>query len=181
MKKIILFLFFSQSNLIHGQVDEKILHTNFITSVKKWNGEENIYLLINFKDLNTNLAKEICIIKSDLRDALASEFAISKNEAHKKLQNYKSRYFEFKSIDAIAILNKYYYSEKEINEFKKNVNIDKTFNDLKTKENWFLDLDDLNSKENLYALFLTKRGFIINISFECFAPSGLWCISCQKD
>jgi hypothetical protein len=162
-------------------MDEKILHENFITSVKEWNGEENIYLLIIFKDLNNNLTKEICIQKSDLRDALAYEHTISKNEAYTKLENYKSRYFEFKSIDAITKLNKYYYSENEINDFKKNVNIDVIVNDLKTNENWFLDLDDLNSNENLYALILTKRGFIINISFECFAPSGLWCISCQKE
>lgn len=181
MKKIILFLFFSLSNLIYCQVDEKILHDNFIKSVENWNGEDHIYLLINFKDLNSNLTKEICIQKSDLRDALAYEHTISKNEAHSKLENYKSRYFEFKSIDAITKLNKYYYSENEINEFKKNVTIDIIVNDLKTKENWFLYLDDLNSKENLYALFLTKRGFIINITFECFVPSGLWCVSCQKE
>lgn len=181
MKKIILLIFFNLSNLVYSQVDEKTLQNNFITSVNTWNGEEYIYLLINFKDLNNNLIKEICIMKSDLRDALAYEYAISKNEAHTKLENYKSRYFDFKSIDAIAILNKYYYSEKEINEFKKNVNVDNIVNDLKTKENWFLDLDDLNSKENLYALFLTKRGFIINITFQCFGQSGLWCVSCQKE
>jgi hypothetical protein len=140
MKKIILLLFFNLSNLIYSQVDEKILHDNFITSVNTWNGEEHIYLLINFKDLNSNLTKEICIQKSDLRNALAYEHTISKNEAHTKLENYKSRYFEFKNTDAIAILNKYYYSEKEINEFKKNVNIDNIVNDLKTKENWFLNL-----------------------------------------
>lgn len=181
MKKIILFLFFSLSNFIYCQVNEKILHDNFIKSVETWNGEENIYLLINFKDLNINLTKEICIQKSDLRDALAYEYTISKNEAHTKLENYKSRYFEFKNLDAITILNKYYYSENEINDFKKNVNVDIIVNDLKTKENWFLYLDNINSRENLYALILTKIGLIINISYECFAPSGLWCISCQKE
>jgi hypothetical protein len=181
MKKIILLLFLSLSNLIYSQVDEKILHDNFITSVNTWNGEEHIYLLINFKDLNNNLIKEICIIKSELRNALACEYSISENEAHTKLGNYKSRYFEFKSNEAISKLNKYYYSENQINEFEKNVTIDKIINDLKTKENWFLDLDDLNSKENLYALLLTKRGFIINITFQCFGQSGLWCISCLEN
>lgn len=180
MKKLLIIFYFF-SNLIYSQVDEKILHDNFITSVSKWNGEENIYLLINFKDLNNNTTKEICIHKSDLRDALVYEHNINIKEAQTKLENYKSRYFEFSNIEAIIKLNKYYYSESEINEFKKNVNIETTIKNLKTNENWFLDLGDLNSKENLYALILTKRGFIINISFECFAPSGLWCISCQKE
>lgn len=40
MKKIILTLLFSLSNLIYCQVDEQILHYNFITSVNTWNGEE---------------------------------------------------------------------------------------------------------------------------------------------
>lgn len=181
MKKIILFLFFSLSNSIYSQVDEKILYDNFITSVNTWNGEEHIYLLINFKDLNSNLTKEICIQKSDLNDALAYEHTIFKNEAHTKLENHKSRYFEFKNIDAITILNKYYYSENEINEFKKNVNIDKIVNDIKTKKNWFLDLEDMNFKENLYALLLTKRDLIINITFQCFGQSGLWCLSCLEN
>lgn len=181
MKKIIFLLFFSLSNLIYSQVDEKILYDNFITSVNTWNGEEQIYLLINFKDLNNNLIKEICIIKSELRNALAYEYSISENEAHTKLENYKSQYFEFKNIDAITILNKYYYSENQFNEFKKNVNIDKIVNDIKTKKNWFLDLDDLNSKENLYASLLSKKGFIINITFQCFGQSGLWCLSCLEN
>ncbi|WP_298392937.1 hypothetical protein [Flavobacterium sp.] len=181
MKKIIFLLFFSLSNLIYSQVDEKILLDNFITSVNTWNGEEHIYVLINFKDLNTNLIKEICIIKSELRNALACEYSISKNEAYTKLENYKSQNFEFKNIDAITILNRYYYSENQFNEFKKNVNIDKIVNDIETKKNWFLDLDDLNSKENLYASLLSKKGYIINITFQCFGQSGLWCLSCLEN
>lgn len=181
MKKIIFILLFNLPNLIYSQVDEKILHDNFIKSVKTWNGEEHIYLLINFKDLNSNLTREICIQKSNLRYALAKEHNISINEARIILENYKSRYFEFKNIDAIAILNKYYYFKNEINDFKKNVNINAIVKELKTKENWFLDLQDINFKENLYALLLTKRGFIINITFDCFGQSGLWCVSCQKE
>jgi len=65
--------------------------------------KNNIYLLINFKDLNTNLTKEICIQKSDLTDAISNEHNISINEANIKLENFKSRYFEFKNTDAIAI------------------------------------------------------------------------------
>lgn len=181
MKKIILFLFFSLSNLIYSQVNEKILLDNFIKSVKTWNDERYIYLLINFKDLNCNLTREICIKKSDLRYALAKEHTISMNEAQIMLGNYNSRYFEFKNIDAIAILNKYYYFKNEINDFKKNVNIDAIAKELKTKENWFLDLQDINFKENLYALLLTRKGFIINITFDCFGQSGLWCISCLEN
>lgn len=181
MKKIIFFLFFSLSNFIYSQVDEKTLHENFIKSVKTWNGEEHIYLLINFKDLNSNLTREICIKKSNLKYALAKENDISMNEAQIMLENYNSRYFEFKNIDAIAILNKYYYFKNEINDFKKNVNIDAIAKKLETKENWFLDLQDINFKENLYALLLTRKGFIINITFDCFGQSGLWCISCLEN
>jgi hypothetical protein len=91
-------------------MDEKILHENFITSVKEWNGEENIYLLIIFKDLNNNLTKEICIQKSDLRDALAKEHNISMNEAQIMLENYKSRYFEFERLDFLNKLNCFSFS-----------------------------------------------------------------------
>lgn len=181
MKRILVIFYFTFSNLIYSQVSEKMLYDNFIKSVNTWNGEDYIYVLINFKDLSNNSIKEICIQKSDLKKAIEYEYTISKVEAHSKLENYKTRNFEFKNLEAISILNRYYYSENEFNEFIKNVTIDGIINDLKTKENWFLDLDDLKSNENLYAYFLTKRGFIINITFECFGQSGLWCVSCQEN
>lgn len=178
--RIVLFLLCCQ-NFMLSQVNDEILSTNFIKSVSFWNGEPNIYLLINYKNSNTNFTHEICLEKSELENALTYENSISHEDASTLLMNTKSRNFEFKNADAINILNRYCYSDKERDEFKSNIDFTTLYYEIKNNKNWFLELDKLKFNENFYAYYLTKSGYIISITYQCFGVNGLWCVSCQDE
>lgn len=190
MRKAIIILYLILSTPSIGQVDEKKLTENFMDLL---NTNHSLYL-INFENLKTHEIKEICIMDYDFIEAFEIEHKISfrdsvdnsdADESYFKATAYikknGSRNFGFENPRSLEILNSFYISDTEMQEFKKRIDVEKLVNSVKKEENWFLDINEDNYKDEIkYAFILSQFGFQIGYLQECFGSNGLFCQSCLK-
>jgi hypothetical protein len=175
MKKLLGLFFIAFTNLIFSQENKNLLHANFVEAMNTTN---NIFIIINVKDLNTNEIREICTTNNQLREATKVENSITFDEAFDLLQKNKSRYFEFENKEALKIFNANNFSKNDLLEFEREIKVDDIIKNI--NKNWNLDYDQTQEKTYLFGYSLSKKGLLIGLSQECFGFNGLWCVSCQE-
>ena len=176
MKSLFILFFIAFANLIFSQENNSVLQANFIRAMITSN---EIFIIINVKDLNTKETKEVCTTNEDLRNATEIEKSISYDEAFKLLQRNKSRDFEFKNKESLEIFILNYFSKIDLLKFEKEFEIDDLIKSI--NKTWNLDYDKTKETIYLYAYSLSKKGLLIGLSQECFGINGLWCVSCQEN
>lgn len=178
MKYLFVLFLFGFSNLVFSQDKNNVLQSNFIQAMNTLN---DIFIIINVKDLNTNEIKEVCLTNEDLRTATKLEKSITYDEAFELLQKSKSRDFEFKNKEALEMIFYNYYPEKYLLNNKLQISINKIISDFKENKNKTFAFDDLKGSEYLYGYLLSKEGLLIGVDYQCFGFQGIWCVSCQKE
>jgi hypothetical protein len=191
MRKLILIVFITFSSFAFSQVSEKILNDNFLTLLES----TQACYLITFEDINTKEVKEICILDDDFIKAFEIENNIihDENKCCDYLERYfnstnlikknGSRNFKFKNPESLEILNEYYISNNQLNEFKKRVDINSIIRNFKSGRNLDINMDEVNDKDIMnYAYLLSKNGFQINHFLDnCFGGNSLLCSNCKKN
>lgn len=178
MKNLFVLFFVTFSNLILSQDNNSVLQANFVQAMNTYN---NIFIIINVKDLNINEIKEVCLTNEDLRNVTKLEKSITYDEASELLQESKSRDFEFKNKEALEMILHHYYSKKYLLNNKTHLNINKIISDFKQNKNKMFDFEDLKESEYLYGYLLSKKGLLIGVEYQCFGLQGIWCVSCQEN
>ena len=174
MKKIIFISIWLLSSHLFCQIDDKVLFEKFKETMSIGN---EAFVIINVTDLNTNLTKQYCSTNLDLINALEIEFNNSSRKAFKIIRKTKTINFEFKNKKALELF-KYAYTTDELNNFNKEVEINKIIPNINSS--WRIPLSETEGKTFLYGFSLTKNGLIIGLDYNCFGFDGLWCISCQE-
>ena len=174
MKKTFVIFFVTFSILIFSQENNSALQANFVEAM---NTENNIFVIINVKNLNTNEIKEVCVTNADLRNATKIEKSITYNDSFELLQKCRSRDFEFKNKESLHFFNTN-YSKNDLLKFEQEIDIDNFVKEI--NKNWNLDYEKTQEKTYLYGYSLSKKGLLMGFAQECFGLIGLWCVSCQE-
>jgi len=112
-----------------GQVDEKIKHEMFCSSLSNFSTAPN-YLVVKVKNLNTGEIKEICTEAPFLNGAFNRETGEFKNSLDCK--EYEDRYFEFKKDSALWNISFDLYSKAELDSFATTINVDNIIKQVKS-------------------------------------------------
>lgn len=153
------------------------------------------YYLITYTNLNNNIVREICITDDDFIKAIEIENNISFRDslktndpfeyyfsAEKFIKKNGSRHFKFNKAESLELLDQCFISEEEMNDFEKRTNIKLLLENIKNKKNWFLETTTENYKdEKIYAFLLSKAGYIIGYTHQCFGLIGLICSNCNEN
>jgi hypothetical protein len=101
-----------------AQVDEQTKFKMFCSALHNLSTSPT-YIVISVKNKNLGETKEICTEAPFIRGAMASENGNSSINC----KNYKNRYFEFSKENALSNINFDLYTENELNNFAKSINI----------------------------------------------------------
>jgi hypothetical protein len=176
MKHLFLLLFCVIS---FGQNRNKIdLYENYKTALNTCNSTAPAFLVITFKDLNTNIQREVCIESSDLIFAIINEMKLDFSEkkvAFDFAQKNKKRYFEFSNGKALERLNQYKYSQESLNEFIIEKDVENLSKKIFQEKKWSFDYED-ELKKIKYAHALFNFGIITGVN-NCFGGETLYCFN----
>jgi len=117
MNKTLLIFSIVFSNLIFGQIADSTKLKNYKIAINNFDSTMPYFVVFTYKNLNSNLVKEVCVSSSDLVYSISEEKNIDHSEAFEFAVKNESMYFEFKSIKSIERLNMISYTINELNNF----------------------------------------------------------------
>lgn len=161
MDKIFLLALFAIT-MSSANIQKDELYLNYVAAVKNPSTFQ-YYLVIKYKNLNTNEVREICTVGDFLSGALHHEYNIDyDNPGAKKVLSIalknKRRYFEFKNDNAIKNLGGETYTIKELKQLEQKVNFDSITAHVKKTKRWSVGLR--RKQLIMYAHALFNRGIL---------------------
>jgi len=145
---------------IHAQISEETKQAMFCASFENKSTAPN-YVVCKVKDLHTGNVKEICCEAPFLRGSVRRE--TGKNI---DCQNNTTRYFEFSIDSALWNISFNLYTEEELNNYAKTLNVDKIIKDVKSGEMTSQTFMGARKEQIMFAHIMINNGIMVTRGCE---------------